>query len=125
MCLRVRGAVRVHARVTPAGAERGSLGRRLRRTGSGVGAGVGTAVVGIADGTYVGSIVGVAEGTIVLPVTGMTCGGCVARLERTLRQTEGAEQVFVTLTPGQAEVHGPVTEATVRQVIIDAGFGVP
>jgi uncharacterized membrane protein YraQ (UPF0718 family)/copper chaperone CopZ len=64
-------------------------------------------------------------GAILLPVTGMTCGGCVARLERSLRQVEGAEQVFVTLEPGQAEVHGPVTEATLRQVISEAGFGVP
>jgi uncharacterized membrane protein YraQ (UPF0718 family)/copper chaperone CopZ len=67
---------------------------------------------------------GHADASIVLPVSGMTCGGCVARLERTLRQVDGAEVVHVTLEPGQAEVHGPVTEATLREVITGAGFEV-
>ena len=58
-------------------------------------------------------------------VGGMTCGGCVSRLERVLSGAEGVESVQVTLKPGGAVVKGTVSEATVVELIEGAGFQVP
>ncbi|MCH8552093.1 MAG: heavy metal translocating P-type ATPase [Natronospirillum sp.] len=39
---------------------------------------------------------------ITLPVDGMTCGGCVGRVEKTLRSVAGTEEVSVNLATGRA-----------------------
>jgi uncharacterized membrane protein YraQ (UPF0718 family)/copper chaperone CopZ len=62
------------------------------------------------------------EGVIELSVQGMTCGGCVRKLEGKLQEMNGVEAVKVQLEPGLARVQGTVEEAMVRQVIERAGF---
>lgn len=59
-----------------------------------------------------------------LAVEGMTCGGCVDRLERALRSTEGVESAVVTLTPGRAIIRGSAGETRIREAIEHAGFRV-
>jgi uncharacterized protein len=59
---------------------------------------------------------------VVLGVEGMTCGGCVAGLERALRAAEGVDQVSVSLDPGQAIVEGTLDQAAVAALIVAAGY---
>ena len=64
---------------------------------------------------------------IVLSVTGMTCGGCVASVQKVLSALPGVQSVEVTLTPGQARMvvdPARVDRAALVQAIVDAGFGV-
>jgi uncharacterized membrane protein YraQ (UPF0718 family)/copper chaperone CopZ len=63
-----------------------------------------------------------AVGVIELSVQGMTCGGCVRKLEGRLQEMSGVEAVKVLLDPGSARVQGTVNEEAVRQVIAGAGF---
>lgn len=42
--------------------------------------------------------------TVVLKVGGMTCGGCVASVERVLKAVPGVVAAKVQLNPGVAEV---------------------
>lgn len=55
-------------------------------------------------------------------VGGMTCGNCVARLERVLSREAGVAGARVTLEPGRAVVYGEVSEPRVRELIAQAGF---
>lgn len=59
---------------------------------------------------------------IEIAVEGMTCNGCVGKLERTLKATSGVEDVVVSLKPGRAVVKGRIDDAGVRRVIEEAGF---
>lgn len=64
---------------------------------------------------------------IVLAVTGMTCGGCVASVQKVLTALPGVQSVEVALTPGQARVvYDParVDRAALVQAVVSAGFGV-
>lgn len=61
---------------------------------------------------------------IEVDVGGMTCGGCVSRLERVLSEIEGVESVAVTLEPGKAMVVGVVSPQIVEAAIVKAGFDV-
>lgn len=63
-------------------------------------------------------------GTLTVAVGGMSCGSCVSKLERTLRDLDGVTAVQVALDPGQAVVEGAVTADTVRAAIVGAGFSV-
>ena len=66
------------------------------------------------------------EGTSVdVAVSGMTCGGCVNKLDGALRKMNGAEHVSVQLNPQRAVVGGRVTEADVKATIRAAGFETP
>jgi uncharacterized membrane protein YraQ (UPF0718 family)/copper chaperone CopZ len=60
--------------------------------------------------------------TIEVGVAGMTCGNCVAKLEKTLASDAHVEVARVTLEPGQAIVQGDVSEPRVRELIQQAGF---
>ena len=55
-------------------------------------------------------------------VEGMTCGGCAARLTRTLQQLDGVETVDVSLEAKQATVTGAVTLPALRAAVEQAGF---
>ena len=61
---------------------------------------------------------------IEVDVGGMTCGGCVSRLERALSEVEGVESVAVTLEPGKAMVVGKVSSQIIEEAIIQTGFDV-
>ncbi len=63
-----------------------------------------------------------AEAQVVLRVEGMTCGGCVSRLERTLQGAEGITLASVSLEPGQATVQGSLSASEVAQIIDETGF---
>ena len=62
------------------------------------------------------------ESRVVLSVQGMTCGGCVSRLERELNSAPGVTSATVTLEPGQAIVDGELDSAQVSALIEAAGF---
>ena len=66
-----------------------------------------------------------AQSAVSLPVEGMTCGGCVAKLQKRLLQTDGIDSAQVTLEPGSAVVAGSLDAPTITAIIIDAGFRVP
>jgi uncharacterized membrane protein YraQ (UPF0718 family)/copper chaperone CopZ len=59
---------------------------------------------------------------ITIAVSGMKCGNCVARLEKTLQNTQGVQSVRVRLEPGEACVWGTLDEHDVRTAIAEAGF---
>jgi len=62
------------------------------------------------------------EGRVVLTVEGMTCGGCVSRLERELKAADGVNLAAVSLDPGQAIVEGNLNRAQVAALIDATGF---
>jgi copper chaperone len=65
--------------------------------------------------------------SITIPIEGMTCGGCVANVERVLKAIDGVQRVNVSLDPGQAVVEfvpGRVDAANLRSAIEDAGYDV-
>jgi uncharacterized membrane protein YraQ (UPF0718 family)/copper chaperone CopZ len=64
----------------------------------------------------------VAASRLVVGVNGMTCGGCVAGLERKLNAAEGITMVSVSLEPGQAIVEGSLEQAEVVALIEAAGY---
>jgi uncharacterized membrane protein YraQ (UPF0718 family)/copper chaperone CopZ len=57
-----------------------------------------------------------------LGIEGMTCGGCVSKLQAELKQVAGVSLAVVTLEPAQAKVYGSPTEESVRQAVEAAGF---
>lgn len=64
----------------------------------------------------------VAADRIVIGIEGMTCGGCVSKLERKLNALDGITAASVQLEPGEAIVDGRVSKETVAALIEDAGF---
>lgn len=63
--------------------------------------------------------------TTTIKVKGMTCGGCVASVERVLRGLEGVGTVSVSLEKEEAQVEfdsGCVKPEALRAAIEDAGY---
>lgn len=60
---------------------------------------------------------------IKLSITGMSCGHCVATVEKSIAAVEGVEDAVVSLDEGNASVNGEVTAATLIDAVIGAGFG--
>jgi uncharacterized membrane protein YraQ (UPF0718 family)/copper chaperone CopZ len=61
-------------------------------------------------------------GSVEVGVQGMTCSGCVSRLEKVLQQAPGVDKVVVTLEPGRAIVSGSVDADAVAALVDQAGF---
>ncbi len=59
-----------------------------------------------------------------IPVDGLTCGGCVRRLEQALRETEGVDDVEVQLKPGLARISTNLGADQLERVILDTGYKV-
>jgi uncharacterized membrane protein YraQ (UPF0718 family)/copper chaperone CopZ len=59
-----------------------------------------------------------------LAVEGMSCNGCVRKLDGRLRALAGVEDVLVELEPGRAVVRGAVDERALREVVAAAGYRV-
>ena len=60
-------------------------------------------------------------------IKGMTCGGCVASVERVLSALPGVAKVSVSLERGEAAVDyapGQVSVAELHSAIEDAGYDV-
>lgn len=67
-----------------------------------------------------------AKDTTRYTVTGMTCGGCVASVQKVLSALPGVQTVEVTLTPGHARVvYDParIDRDVLIKAVVDAGFG--
>jgi Cu+-exporting ATPase len=65
---------------------------------------------------------------ISLPVAGMSCAACAARIEKTLRRTDGVQEANVNFAAHRASVTYDPTRAnrrTLATAIEDAGFQVP
>lgn len=63
-----------------------------------------------------------AASTVSVSVAGMTCQGCVAKLERALRASDKVHSASVTLTPGRASVEGSLTEEEMDAIVRESGF---
>ena len=64
---------------------------------------------------------------VTLKIDGMTCGGCVASVERVLRAVPGVVATKVQLSPGLAEVtFDPARTgvAALQAAIEDAGYAI-
>jgi copper chaperone CopZ len=55
-------------------------------------------------------------------VSGMTCGGCVRKLEAALLEIDGVISAVVTRNPDRALVHGTADRARIDRAIVAAGF---
>jgi len=64
------------------------------------------------------------EPTLEVPVAGMSCQGCVTKLQRALLAEDGVVSAVVTLEPARAVVHGPVGLDRVQHAVERAGFRV-
>ncbi len=62
------------------------------------------------------------EVTLVIPIAGMTCNGCVRRVEKALLADPRVHSTRVDLARAQAEVRGTIEQASVRELIRAAGF---
>ncbi len=60
--------------------------------------------------------------SISFEVQGMTCQGCVAKLEKTLTGDAGVESATVTLQPGRVVIWGEISENHARKLVEQAGF---
>ncbi len=59
---------------------------------------------------------------IKLSVTGMSCGHCVAKVEKCIADIEGVEDAVVSLDEGSVTVSGSVAANTLISAITDAGY---
>jgi copper chaperone len=59
-----------------------------------------------------------------LKVEGITCGGCVASIQRALGAAAPGAKVSVDAAKGEVEVAGAAAKAVVVAAIEDAGFTV-
>ena len=57
-----------------------------------------------------------------LAIEGMTCAGCVARVERALRAVPGVTEAAVNLATERARVSGTVEAAALQQAVDQAGY---
>ena len=63
-----------------------------------------------------------AEETLVIPIAGMTCNGCVRRVEKALLADPRVRSTHVDLAHARAEVVGTIEGAAARELIRAAGF---
>ena len=64
---------------------------------------------------------------VIIKVNGMTCSGCVAAVERVLKDLPGVDKVAVSLDKGEATVDyapGRVSRSDLQSAIEDAGYDV-
>lgn len=59
-----------------------------------------------------------------LIVTGMSCMGCVNSVKNLVSAVPGVTRVEVDLASGRVEVEGQADLATVKQAILDGGYGI-
>jgi uncharacterized membrane protein YraQ (UPF0718 family)/copper chaperone CopZ len=66
---------------------------------------------------------GVTDGPVIeLEISGMTCGGCVNKLQQALQSADGVSSAQVTLDPPKATVRGTRPTGEIVQTIESAGF---
>lgn len=57
-----------------------------------------------------------------LKITGMTCEHCVRAVTKALEGVSGVEKADVTLTPGEAVVHGQASAAALIAAVKEEGY---
>ncbi len=59
-----------------------------------------------------------------ISIEGMTCGGCTKRVEESLSEIEGAENILVSLRKNKAflEVPNDVSESLLKYKVKEAGY---
>ena len=65
--------------------------------------------------------------TTTLDIEGMTCASCASSVEKSLARTPGVQSAQVNYATEKATVHylpGAVSPATLKQAVLDAGYGV-
>ncbi|MFO0745669.1 MAG: metal-transporting ATPase [Myxococcota bacterium] len=62
--------------------------------------------------------------TVTLAIEGMTCGHCVAHVDKALRAVPGVSDVKVELTAKRATVTGDASDAALAKAVHDAGYDV-
>jgi len=60
----------------------------------------------------------------IVSIEGMTCGHCVARVEKALKALPGAEGVKVDLKKNQAELKASLSDEAIRAAVVEAGYTV-
>lgn len=60
--------------------------------------------------------------TITLALDGLHCGGCVAAVEKALRQVENVQAVEVSLNPQIAKIEGSASAEQLIEAVTDIGF---
>ncbi|MCX8454837.1 heavy-metal-associated domain-containing protein [Paenarthrobacter ureafaciens] len=66
-----------------------------------------------------------AEKGVEYGVEGLTCGGCVARVEKAVLSLDGVESAAVELVPGGVSrlvIAGPAELSAVREAVASAGY---
>jgi copper chaperone CopZ len=59
----------------------------------------------------------------IIEIEGMTCGHCVARVEKALKALVGAQGVRVDLKKNRAEMNaGSVSDDAITSAVTDAGY---
>ncbi len=59
---------------------------------------------------------------IKLSITGMSCGHCVAAVEKSIAAVDGVDDAVVSLDEGSATVNGAVGVDTLIAAITEAGY---
>ena len=60
----------------------------------------------------------------ILKISGMTCGHCVAAVQKALQQVRGVEQADVSLDPQQAVVTGNADPDALMAAVREEGYEV-
>ena len=60
-----------------------------------------------------------------IPIQGMTCGGCVDKIESAIRKSEGVESIRIDLGTGIATIVGSPKIDEIQRLIQSLGFHVP
>ena len=60
---------------------------------------------------------------IKLSISGMSCGHCVATVEKSIATVDGVEDTIVSLDEGTATVSGKADANTLIAAITQAGYG--
>jgi copper chaperone CopZ len=59
---------------------------------------------------------------VTIEVSGMTCNGCVGRLQKTLLAHKEIDSAQVQLEPGQAKISGTISQQDLLELIDATGF---
>lgn len=60
--------------------------------------------------------------TIHLKISGMSCGHCVAAVQKALRAVTGSQEVHVNLAEGRAQVSGQADPAVLVAAVVAEGY---
>ncbi len=63
------------------------------------------------------------NGPIRLSITGMACAGCVAAVEKALREVPGVREAAVNFVEHTATIAGEVPADVLTKAVVAAGYG--